>query len=324
MAAITTQSAGLSERHLNMHQEGRTLVTDSNVSEGNLKTMIEPLIRFAKTQIEPYGGTIDYHTKLSLEDIMQYGADDTFLFPSPEQQKEQKEQKKLKEGKEGKEEKEEKNDNARVSIRPDAGILLWRINNKHYPIYIGEDKVQGTNDRLFLNGQKKQATGNAIERYFKNVRAEELLCCRVPYFPSVCFASGCDFHHSETIAKRLEAGNYGVPNLYAEITKEQPDIPELALSEKFIDNINIMKKWVSAYVPYASVPIVCVKAHKWDQMPHSSSLWLPSEYLEISKQIVSQAVKHVHQIVLDDQHFALHQINKNEKKNVRPFSSNLY
>ena len=124
--------------------------------------------------------------------------DDTFLFPTIEEQKDNK---------------DAKNDNARVSIKPDAGIILWKINNKHYPIYIGEDKIQGTNDKLFEAGKPKQATGNAIERYFKNVRAEELLCSRLPYFPSVVFASGCDFHHSETIAKRLEAGNYGVPNL---------------------------------------------------------------------------------------------------------------
>ena len=283
MAAIYNQSKGLSDRHLHMHQnEKRTLVDDSNVSEGNLKSIIEPLIQHAKTQIEPYGGTIEYHKKLTLDDIMQYRIDDTFLFPTIEEQKDNK---------------DVKNDNARVSIKPDAGIILWKINNKHYPIYIGEDKIQGTNDKLFEAGKPKQATGNAIERYFKNVRAEELLCSRLPYFPSVVFASGCDFHHSETIAKRLEAGNYGVPNLYAEITNDHPSISETELSETFTQKINVIKRYVSMYMPFASIPTVCIKAHKWDQMKHLSSLWLPAEYLEISKEIIRQSVERVNLIV---------------------------
>jgi hypothetical protein len=283
MATIYNQSKGLSDRHLHMHQnEKRTLVDDSNISEGNLKTIIDPLIQFAKDEIEPYGGIIEYHKKLSLDDIMKYRMDDTFLFPTIEEQKDNK---------------DVKNDNSRVSIKPDAGIILWKINNKHYPIYIGEDKIQGTNDKLFEAGKPKQATGNAIERYFKNVRAEELLCSRLPYFPSVVFASGCDFHHSETIAKRLEAGNYGVPNLYAEITNDHPTISETELSETFIQKVNVIKRYISMYMPFASIPTVCVKAHKWDQMKHLSSLWLPAEYLEISKEIIKQSVERVNLIV---------------------------
>lgn len=292
MATISQiQSNGLSERHLYMHQnEKRTLVDDSNISEGNLKSIIEPLIQHAKTQIEPYGGTIEYHKKLSLDDIMRYRMDDTFLFPTIEEQKDNK---------------DAKNDNARVSIKPDAGIILWKINNKHYPIYIGEDKIQGTNDKLFEAGKPKQATGNAIERYFKNVRAEELLCSRLPYFPSVVFASGCDFHHSETIAKRLEAGNYGVPNLYAEITNDHPTISETELSETFIQKVNVIKRYVSMYMPFASIPTVCIKAHKWDQMKHLSSLWLPAEYLEISKEIIRQSVERVNLIVKSETLYSL-------------------
>ena len=95
MAAIYNQSKGLSDRHLHMYQnEKRTLVDDSNVSEGNLKSIIEPLIQHAKTQIEPYGGTIEYHKKLTLDDIMQYRIDDTFLFPTIEEQKDNKDVKK--------------------------------------------------------------------------------------------------------------------------------------------------------------------------------------------------------------------------------------
>lgn len=285
-----TQSDGLSNRHLAMHQDGRTLVDDSNLSEGNLKTIIEPLLQWTRSAIEPYGGTIKYFNKISLDELRRISNDHEYVIGDEAHA----------------------TDCAcdttlagngkcaglidtRVSIKPDAGIILWIFKGMQYPLYIGEDKVQGTNDKLFTSGKPRQATGNAIERYFKNVRAEEMLCAHVPYFPSVVFASGCDFHSSETIAKRLEAGNYGTPNHYVEISQQNNATSEETViqMQRMADNISIRKKSVGKYMPFAAVSSVCVKAHKWDEMPHNSSLWRPQEYLAVSKRVVELAIAEV-------------------------------
>ena len=278
-AAAAGQSSGLSDRHLAMHKDGRTLVDDSNVSEGNLKTIIDPLLARARTLIEPHGGSIQYLKKVSLEDLEKHmrnpyhiiGSDSSIGNP----------------------------DNARVSIKPDAGIIMWTLNGVQYPLYIGEDKVQGTNDQLHAAGKKRQATGNAIERYFKNVRAEEMLCANVPYFPSVVFAAGCDFHHTETIAKRLEVGNYGTPNHYVEVSPENPAESEAVADQMraMVARIAIYKRRGGKYAPAIAIPSVCVKAHKWDALPHNTSLWRPHEYLAVSERVVELAVIEVMQLV---------------------------
>jgi hypothetical protein len=266
------QSLGLSNRHINMHKDGRTLVDDSNISEGNLKTIIEPLIEWTKCQIEPYGGSIQYLKKISLDDLEKKNHNPEHIIGCSTNNN---------------------HVNTRVSIKPDAGIIIWTYKNIQYPIYICEDKVQGTNDKLFKDGKSRQATGNAIERYFKNVRAEEMLCSHVPYFPSVVFASGCDFHHSETISKRLEAGNYAIPNNYIEVASNNPDNFVSNKLKNIINNISIRKKFIGRYSPFVSIPIVCIKAHKWNDMEHNSSLWKPDEYMAISKRIIELAIKEV-------------------------------
>ena len=48
---------------------------------------------------------------------------------------------------------------------------------------------------------------NAIERAAKNIRGSEMICMSQNTFPYVIFASGCDFHNTETIASRLEMMN---------------------------------------------------------------------------------------------------------------------
>jgi len=275
---VINQSDGLSNRHIAMHQDGRTLVDDSNVSEGNLKTIIEPLLERARALIAPHGGSIQYLKKVSLEDLAMHMRnpkhiiDDTSNTASID---------------------------ARVSIKPDAGIIMWTFNGTQYPLYIGEDKVQGTNDQLHAAGKKRQATGNAIERYFKNVRAEEMLCANVPYFPSVVFAAGCDFHHTETIAKRLEVGNYGTPNHYVEVSPENPAESEAVAAQMraMVGRIAIYKRRGGKYAPAIAIPSVCVKAHKWDALPHNTSLWRPHEYLAVSERVVELAVIEVMQLV---------------------------
>ncbi len=262
-----------------MHKDGRTLVDDSNVSEGNLKTIIDPLLARARALVEPHGGSIQYLKKVSLEDLEKHMRNPNHII--------------------GSESSIGNPDNARVSIKPDAGIIMWTLNGVQYPLYIGEDKVQGTNDQLHAAGKKRQATGNAIERYFKNVRAEEMLCANVPYFPSVVFAAGCDFHHTETIAKRLEVGNYGTPNHYVEVSPEKPAESEAVADQMraMVARIAICKRRGGKYAPAIAIPSVCVKAHKWDALPHNTSLWRPHEYLAVSERVVELAVTQVMQLV---------------------------
>jgi hypothetical protein len=259
-----------------MHKDGRTLVDDSNVSEGNLKVIIEPLLTHARELVAQHGGDIKYLKMASLEDLEKHMNDPTYVIGSADTTKEN-----------------NHSMNARVSIKPDAGIIVWIVGGRQYPLYIGEDKVQGTNDQLHTAGKKRQATGNAIERYFKNVRAEEMLCAHVPYFPSVVFASGCDFHHTETIAKRLEVGNYGVPNHYVDITSTTDEDDIMTAMTAMATRIRIRKQTVGKYAPFAAVASVCVKAHKWNEMPHRASLWKPHEYLAVSKRVVELAVAEV-------------------------------
>ena len=285
------QSEGLSQRHIAMRQGGRTLVDDSNISEGNLKTIIEPLIEWTKAAVLPYGGEIQYFTKLSLADLQKKLADPEHIIGAEVSCACDLEAT----GGKCKGQSPDAAMNERVSIRPDAGIIMWTYKGIQYPLYIGEDKVQGTNDKLYAAGKPRQATGNAIERYFKNVRAEEMLCAHVPYFPSVVFASGCDFHSSETIAKRLEAGNYGTPNHYIEIQSfNTPDAVDTSMTlDTLVKNVSIRKQSRGAYAPFAAVSTVCIKAHKWDDLPHNSSLWRPNEYFEVSRRIVSLAIQEV-------------------------------
>ena len=39
------------------------------------------------------------------------------------------------------------------------------------------------------------------------------------------------------------------------------------------------------------------KAHKWDALPHNTSLWRPHEYLAVSERVVELAVTQVMQLV---------------------------
>ena len=301
---MATQSGKLSKRHIVLHKDGRTLVDDSNISEGNLKTIIQPLLSWASECTHAYGGSIQYLKKISLEDLENRRNDPHFIIHDPTQEKisahtttttcasnveiDSAGQYYYRCANIGCTGACTSTDNSRVSIKPDAGIIMWTYRGIQYPIYIGEDKVQGTNDNLFAAGKPRQATGNAIERYFKNVRAEEMMCANLSYFPSVVFASGCDFHHTETIAKRLEVGNYGVPNHYAEVTPDS----DFGI-QHIVDRLSVNKISTGIYSPFTAIASVCVKAHKWDQMPHNSSLWKPVEYLAVSKRIVELAIREV-------------------------------
>tara|TARA_R110002074_G_scaffold192373_7_gene358171 strand:- start:647 stop:1363 length:717 start_codon:yes stop_codon:yes gene_type:complete len=165
-----------------------------------------------------------------------------------------------------------------VSMKPDGGILF----TNDIPILIAEMKVQGTNDLRFKEGKEKQATGNAVERAAKNIRGAEMLFDDLPCFPYVIFASGCDFHPSETIASRFQMMNYGVPNKTIIITPEKTleNIEKEILTH--IDIMDISKK------KNKSIAMIFIKTHKWDQMAHGTSLWKSDEIFIVLKTILDK------------------------------------
>ena len=84
-------------------------------------------------------------------------------------------------------------------IIPDSGII-WM--DGKYPLLMSEIKRQGTNDELEI----KQATGNAIERYGKNLNVAERMFRNEYILPVVMFCWGCDFADDQTttLAKLYE------------------------------------------------------------------------------------------------------------------------
>ena len=168
--------------------------------------------------------------------------------------------------------------NKKVSMKPDGGILF----SGDLPILVSEMKVQGTNDRRFFNKLRRQATGNAVERAAKNVRGAEMFFDYLPVFPYVIFASGCDFHPTETIASRLEMMNYGIPNKTIVITPETTDDSIEAELKELIDSIDITKK------RNKSIATVFCKSHKWDCMDNGSSLWTEEEIFKVLKSVLDK------------------------------------
>ena len=89
-------------------------------------------------------------------------------------------------------------------MTPDGGILnIVSVTGKEYPILISEKKNQGTNDLRALEGKKRQAQGNAIERLGKNVIGFRAALLTESIFPFVCFGDGCDFDESSSIPDRV-------------------------------------------------------------------------------------------------------------------------
>ena len=90
------------------------------------------------------------------------------------------------------------------SMRPDGGILsITTARGASHPILIAEKKNQGTNDLRALEGKRKQAKGNAIERLGKNVIGFRAAMLSESIFPFVCFGDGCDFADDSTILDRV-------------------------------------------------------------------------------------------------------------------------
>lgn len=249
------QSRALSKRISSMVQAGRRLNDDSQSSETTLTDAMRELVPYAEEMFEKIGAKIEHKATISLFECQKYFHEAGGPEPNI--------------------------NNKKVFMRPDGGILFATINNNTMPILIVEDKVQGTNDNLFEQDKKRQATGNAIERGAKNIRGAEMLFANMSIFPYVVFASGCDFHASETISKRIEMMNMGIPNHYIEISPNDTESVDSRI-EDMLQGVTIRK------VCGKGIASVFVKAHKWNEMKHGSSLWKKEEILKICKYIVDK------------------------------------
>jgi type II restriction enzyme len=92
----------------------------------------------------------------------------------------------------------------KASMKPDGGILsVEHETGRLMPILISEAKNQGTNDLRLLEGKKKQAMGNAIERLGKNVIGVRTAMLSEGITPFVCFGYGIDFDDGSSILDRV-------------------------------------------------------------------------------------------------------------------------
>lgn len=245
---------GLSERLLQLNIDGNKLNVDSQSSEKRLNEAVAQLLNYCKKTYPDL--QFCHESKITLYDIKSYAGFDFH----------------------------KKKEDKKISMRPDGGIFyLVKSNSERIPILIVEDKIQGTNDLKFKKGQRKDACGNAIERAAKNMKASEMLFFKSKCFPYVIFASGCDFHHTESITSRLTMMNWGFSPHYIEIKPEKEnDI------DKILPEINVTKKKIGENE--LSIASIFVKAHKYDVMEHGSSFWTTEEYYSIIKTIVNQVI----------------------------------
>ena len=250
----------LSQRLLDLYYANRTLIDDSRASELMLHESLEDVVRdYARPKVEREGGTLEWVPTATLFECQQrFGA----CVPAEE--------------------------NRRVFMRPDGGIFYAVFGQRRWPILITEDKVQGTNDRLFAEGKKRQSTGNAIERCAKNIRMAEMLFTDMTVFPYVIFAAGCDFHPTETIAKRLEALNYGFSNRTLVV---EPAQTSKQLSDSFQDDV--LGLIDIGLRRGKCVATIAVKAHKYDELPPGSSSWSKFERFLVCCRVVDLALEAV-------------------------------
>lgn len=100
-------------------------------------------------------------------------------------------------------------------IECDCHIIYLTIKNNDndivkFPLFIGEMKKQGTNDRRIEEGLSRQSIGNAgPDRVAKNFYIAATYCylCDDTFFPYNVFLHGCDFAENEitkTLKSKLE------------------------------------------------------------------------------------------------------------------------
>lgn len=255
---IKSQSSALSDRIKEMSLKGRHFTDDSIISEKNLNKAINKVLIYAKNKLKIIDGDIIHKKTISLYECQEY----FYKIGGPKPNEE----------------------NKKVYMKPDGGIFFAKVKDNITPILIVEDKVQGTNDKLFTENKNRQATGNAIERGAKNIRGAEMIFSSMNIFPYVLFASGCDFHYSETISKRLEMMNMGYPNHYIDINSKQNDEDIDKNIENELNNIKIKKH------NNICIASIFIKAHKWNDMEHNSSLWKIEEYEKVCCKIIDMVL----------------------------------
>jgi len=251
-------SQKLSKSLSEYYNEDKCLNDDSKNSEKILSLAMKEVLPYAQELFKNISGTVNTKKTMTLYECQEYFHNAGGPKPNPE--------------------------NKNFSMRPDGGILILSLNGKDIPILIVEDKVQGTNDTK--NG-KRQGTGNAIERGAKNIRGAEMIFSKLSIFPYVLFASGCDFHESETISKRIDMMNMGITNHYIGITKSSTDENINALIEDIKKTINIKK------VCGFGIASVFIKAHKWDEMVHGASIWKKEEIVNICKKVIDNVYDNI-------------------------------
>ena len=111
------------------------------------------------------------------------------------------------------------------TIAPDGGVVYAVKGDFKWPILVSETKRQGTNDLRKLEGLKKQATGNAIERLGKNASAVKMLFARESITPFLVFGQGYDFYEdnsaSNFVLAKLSAINEFYPLNSCDIQKDE-------------------------------------------------------------------------------------------------------
>jgi type II restriction enzyme len=97
-------------------------------------------------------------------------------------------------------------------ITPDGGFVYAKDkNNKEKIVLVSEVKRQGTNDKRAIEGLKKQAMGNAIERLGKNLIGIRAIFKSYNVVPFVCFGQGYDFKEGSSILDRVVTMNEFFP-----------------------------------------------------------------------------------------------------------------
>jgi hypothetical protein len=257
-------SSILRNTHVARRIEGKCLNDDSIISEKIMMRAMHHVLKYIGERFGPHGWSVVWKKQATLHECqIHFSRAGGRISNDPK--------------------------NNTVFMKPDGGIVYITKGEECYPILIVEDKRQGTNDLRFVEGKSKQSCGNAIERAAKNIRSAEMLFASMPIFPYVIFASGCDFHSSETIAKRLEIMNYGFPNHVVEL-KNNGD-PSSTIQE-IVEQINIRNVKLHHGMSKCKASIF-VKTHKWNEMIHGSSAWTEEEISQICNRVVDQIYDYI-------------------------------
>ena len=109
-----------------------------------------------------------------------------------------------------------------------------------------------------------------------------------PIFPYVLFASGCDFHPSETISKRIDMGmTYGRSPHIIVLT---PGITPAEITSRLDQIVSKIDIKISPRRGKC-IPTIVIKTHKYDEMAHGSSAWSVDEITRICCKVIDDVFK---------------------------------